>query len=409
MFHIVSLELKSRWYGYYREQQGAVEHIYTSPFVYRVTDDAETTYALDIPADHLADSRHYEAWAQPIPAHDGGAAVRAGGLRFQTFSSEKTINIPPCLIKPLSGTMLLSRVNYFQISCRGLPLFPEPIAADPGLVIKWPQENWREPQYEIFRWDSFPSILIFDTASYDVQDKLFKRLAFFVEKAGFRGRLAQDAEIAALHGWNAHDYRADDLARFFEMARIQNFPLLEQERALQKILLSAGILRCDSNGAISGGEGGLVSISRESRDYQRSLFMAHEGFHGLFFIDKDFRAFCQNRWVSLPGHAKVFIRSFFDFQRYDIHDETLMINEFMAHVLQQPSFGAAKYFGETLPRRLESSPWRVSALGEKDEATDSWPQLAKAFTQEAETFSAYVNRRWGLSAGRTWTLTVNRE
>jgi hypothetical protein len=81
-----------------------------------------------------------------------------------------------------------------------------------------------------------------------------------------------------------------------------------------------------------------------------------------------------------------------------------MINEFMAHILQQPAFRAGVYFGETLPRRLETSPRRAGVLGGKDQRTNTWPHLAAAFTREAEAFSAYVNRRWGLAAGRVRTV-----
>ena len=77
----------------------------------------------------------------------------------------------------------------------------------------------------------------------------------------------------------------------------------------------------------------------------------------------------------------------------------------MAHLLQQPPSQAGRYFGQTLPSRLESS-WRRSVLGEKDEASSSWPALAAVFSAEAEAFSAYVNRRWGLAAGRVYLLRL---
>jgi hypothetical protein len=247
-------------------------------------------------------------------------------------------------------------------------------------------------------------LLIFDTADYAVQNRLFKRLAFFVEKAGFRGRLAHDAAIAELHGWNAHDYRAEDLARFFQAARELNFPLLAEERELERILLRAGIIK-EVNSAIQAGEGGIISISRESPDYLRYRFMAHEGFHGLFFIDEDFRAFTRGRWQQLPSEAKRFLVSFCGFQQYDAADEYLLVNELMAHILQQSVSGASRYFGQTLPAQLEDS-WRKAHLPAKDEVSNSWPTLATAFTREAEAFSAYVNNRWGLAAGRVHLITV---
>jgi len=275
---------------------------------------------------------------------------------------------------------------------------------DPGMILAWPQEHWRDHRYEVFRWDRFPSLLIFDTADYAVQDRMFKRLAFFVEKAGFRGRLAPDEEIAEQHGWNAHDYRAKDLARFFQAAREVNFPLLAEERELERVLLTAGIIQ-ETGAGIQEGEGGIISISRESETYLRSLFMAHEGYHGLFFIDEDFRAFSRRRWEQLPAQTKRFIVSYFNFQHYATTDEYLLLNEFMAHVLQQPVSQAARYFGQTLPSRIEDG-WRKADLPEKDKASDSWPVLAKALTREAEAFSAYVNSRWGLAAGRVHLVTV---
>jgi hypothetical protein len=259
---------------------------------------------------------------------------------------------------------------------------------------------------EIFRWEGFPRVLIFDMADYAVQNRFLKRLAFFVEKAGFRGRLAGDEEIAPLHGWNAHDYRASSLADFFEAARKSNFPLLKEEKELESILLNTGILLKNSNGTIEAGEGAIVSISRESEGYLRTLFMVHEGFHGLYFIDSDFRDYSRRRWEALPQVPKRFILSYFEYQAYDSKDTDLIINEFMAHILQQPVSQAAGYFGETLAGRIDESAWRRSVLPPKDEAAGTWPELARAFTAEAQAFSSYVNRRFGLSAGRVRKVSM---
>jgi hypothetical protein len=91
-----------------------------------------------------------------------------------------------------------------------------------------------------------------------------------------------------------------------------------------------------------------------------------------------------------------------------MNDPYLVVNEFMAHILQQPSSMSAKYFGETLAGRISEHEWRHAVLPPKDEAAGNWPELAKAFSAEAAAFSAYVNSRWGLSAGRTWRVRVSR-
>ena len=158
------------------------------------------------------------------------------------------------------------------------------------------------------------------------------------------------------------------------------------------------------------GRGAIISLSRESDKTDRGLrprFMAHEGFHGLFFIDEDFRNFSRQRWEVFPAPAKKFLLAFFDFQAYDINDTGLVINEFMAHVLQLPVSQAAWYFGDYQPNRMiAASPRRASALPEKEEVSPEgrrfWPYLAEAFTAEGEAFSRYVNQRWGLAAGRVW-------
>jgi hypothetical protein len=133
--------------------------------------------------------------------------------------------------------------------------------------------------------------------------------------------------------------------------------------------------------------------------------MAHEGFHGIFFIDADFREFTRRRWQQFPAAAKRFIVSYFGYQQYDTADEYLLVNEFMGHVLQQPVSQAARYFGTTLPSRLENS-WRKQDLPPKDEATGSWPVLAEVFTREAQAFSDYAANRWGLAAGRVSLIRI---
>jgi hypothetical protein len=289
--------------------------------------------------------------------------------------------------------------------------FPrEPVPADPGLILSYPRKNWRSPGYEVFRWPEFPEILILDTADYSVQERLFKRLAFFVEKRDYRGRLVPDRELEGLHGWNAHDYRAEDLARFFEAARLENFPLLDEERGLYTLLLENGILRRMPDGEIVPGTGAVLSISRESSDYLRNRFMIHECFHGLFFIDEDFRNFSADRWENFSPEAKRFFTSYLDSMRYDLAVSYLVINEFMAYCLQQSVSQAPHYFGEYLAGQIAGNPLRRAVLPQEEQMTAGgdryWPTLARAFAREAGAFSDYASYRWGFSAGAVYSVRV---
>jgi hypothetical protein len=192
---------------------------------------------------------------------------------------------------------------------------------------------------------------------------------------------------------------------FFEAAESIRFPLLKEEQELKNILLANGILRFENN-RIMAGIGAIISLSKQSSDTLRQQFMAHEGFHGIFFIDQNLRDFSSRRFEALSPTARKFILSFFDYQHYDIADQYLVVNEFMAHVLQQSAPKAAWYFGGTLAGRLEAIPWRRSVLPHKDEASATWPEIASAFQTEADAFSAYVKARWGFVAGRSWRVKV---
>jgi hypothetical protein len=346
--------------------------------------------------------------------------VTAGKSRF-TFSrgggEGGEVLLLPGNLGPEPYPLTVSGETLGAVSIGPGPFRPfpaEPIPGDPGLILAYDQNFWRDRRYEVFRWTTFPEILIFDTLDYAFQDRLLKRLAFFVEKAGFRGRLAPDGEIADIHGWNAHDYRAEDLARFFEAARKTSFPLLNEERELEDLLLKTGILRradsgnSDTVGEIIPGTGAIIAISRESPDYLRYQFMTHEGYHGIFFLDEEFREFSRGRWNGFDGTAKRFIRSYFESRGYDISDSYLLVNEFMAHIMQQPSYQAGRYFGENLARQLDES-WRRNALPQAELVEDqkTWPDISRPFRAEAEAFSNYTRRRWGLEAGRIRLVTVS--
>jgi hypothetical protein len=164
-------------------------------------------------------------------------------------------------IEPLGGCgVWLERLDVARLpSCAaggpaGKVSPTRPLPADPGGVLLYDTAAWRNSEYELFSWNRFPEILIMDTASYEVQSRFFKRLAFFVEKRGYRGRLVTNREFAGLHGFNAHDYRAEDLAVFYQTARERLFTLNPEEELLKEILLDNGVIRDD--GIFTPGKGG---------------------------------------------------------------------------------------------------------------------------------------------------------
>lgn len=221
-----------------------------------------------------------------------------------------------------------------------------PIKTDPGLILQYPKENWRVRDYEIFEWDRNPGILFFDIRNYDIQDNFFRRLAYFVEKAGYKGRILSDAELKGKHGYNAHDYSPESLAAFFNKVDEINFKLNKEEETLRKILLQNGLI-IDKDGVILPGKGGLVSISQESADYLRKQLLAHEGWHTIYFADAEFRNFVAAVYYMMDDKTRDFLIDYFKSQSslgYDVTDDYLMKNEFMAYLMQQGINSVANYF-----------------------------------------------------------------
>lgn len=297
-----------------------------------------------------------------------------------------------------NSEMLESFVCYFEEKTNDF----KPILVDPYLIIDWDEKTWRNPNFEVYAWEQFPNILIFDTLNYAVQDDLLKRMAFFTEKEGFRGRLAADEEIKDLHGFNAHDYRAETLAAFFDLAEKENFPLNQMEKDLRSLLEDAKIIIKTENG-YEKGEGAIISISKESPRYLRAQFIAHEGVHGIYFLDEEFRNLVDVIYDIIDTKSLQFLQGFFASQPslgYDPNDTYLMRNELMAYLLQQSVAAIPGYFAETLA-------WRGTV-------NNAIPELAKyvrdtkaqGFVDAANVLEGFLFSKYGLAAGRVSLTSV---
>ena len=274
------------------------------------------------------------------------------------------------------------------------------VRTDPGLILNYNQKNWRVKEYEVFEWDRYPGILLFDILDYDIQNDFFRRLAYFVEKRGYKGKLWSDEVLADKHGYNAHDYSADSLAAFFNKATEENFPLNEAEQTLKKILIVNGLLIQDGD-YVKAGEGGIVSISRESDAALRAKLLAHEAWHTLFFRDEDFRNFVAAVYYTFDPDSRQFLLDFFESQTglgYDIEDEYLMHNEFMAYILQQRLKDVPEYF---VGRTNLWSVWSFTpVLSQYIRDTN-----AKGFEDAAIILNDYILDVYGLSGGNVALIT----
>ncbi len=236
-----------------------------------------------------------------------------------------------------------------------------PIPADPGLVLRYNSGAWRNTDFEFFSWTRFPGVLVFDTRSYAVQDDLFKRLAFFVEKPGYAGTIPNPAELSGKHGWNAHDYKAEDLARFFDVAEKNGIPLTPGETDLLRIILAEGMLQKTASG-YAGEDGAVLSVSRESGDDLRRLLLAHECSHGVFFSLSEFRDECAKAWSALSDVERRTWLLFLESNTYDVSNDYLVINEFQSYLFQQPREKVADYQALILGRLKAKFPGQSALL-----------------------------------------------
>ena len=270
-----------------------------------------------------------------------------------------------------------------------------PITADPGIILHWPQTQWRQSSYELFAWEQFPSVLIFDFADYSVQDAYFKRLSFFAEKKGFTGKLLFDEDIASLHGFNANDYRAETLAAFFQKAEAEHFPLSKSELHLRKILFHNGIIVRTETG-IEAGNGAIVSISRQSSPDLRYRFITHECLHGIYFTEESFRDIVSTVFRQTDPRAVLFLRRYFEIYptlQYNTDDDYLLQNEFMAYLLQQGRSSLQQYY-------TRISWFRTIYRAEPALCKYIRNTNAKAFMQAAAQMSSFLYTTWGIKGGR---------
>lgn len=271
-----------------------------------------------------------------------------------------------------------------------------PIPADPGLILSWNKDSWRRRDYELFSWEQFPSVLFFDFADYKTQNLFLTRLAYFVEKAGYKGTLVDDDFVLNKHGYNAHDYKADDLARFFSLVERTGFKITSQEKMLRDILFANGIILRNEEGGIAPGKGAIISVSRESPDYLRYTLMAHESWHGIYFTDEDFRNTVYVSYSLFDPKSMDFLKTYWSTQptlAYDRADEYLMRNEFMAYIMQQQVSQIKQYW-------VTHAKWNSVQKAEKELADYIIATDAQAFEDAAMFLASYAFDRWGLYAGR---------
>jgi hypothetical protein len=240
--------------------------------------------------------------------------------------------------------------------------------------------------------DRLSPVLVIDLADFPEQDRMFSRLAFFLEKRGYRGRLLSDEELAGKHGWNAHDYGPEGLASFFAKAAASRFPLDAEELLLRGLALREGLIAQEGETFIPG-SGAILSISGSSSKYERILLLAHESYHGIYFCSEEYRNLCAKTWAAAPASERRFMARLLEYLGYDGSDHGLLVNEFQAYLLQQPRSMAAAYFE------------RVGKLIANEEGIPGAADVLPSLLKDERTLEAFLTARYGIAAGGAYRKT----
>ena len=307
------------------------------------------------------------------------------------------------LIPSLAFTLLVASGVFAQITGSNLvasesfaPLpaieaVPAPVSAGLAAIVADRDGPLDADTFTLYRWDRFPTILIFDMADFEVQNRMFSRLAFYLEKNGYRGRLLSDAQLEGKHGWNAHDYGAEGLAAFFSAAARASFLLDPEELLLEDIAIREGILVRQGE-SIAAGEGGVLSICRNSSYYERRLLLAHESYHGIFFASAEYSRYCFEVWSEASPEERRFMRTLLWALSYDSSDRYLAVNEFQAYLLQQPSSMAAAYFK------------RVAAILRDPKEAPPVELVVPQLLGSERKLESFLKANYGIAAGGAYTM-----
>jgi hypothetical protein len=238
-----------------------------------------------------------------------------------------------------------------------------PAASAPEIALASVAELLRAPKapnWRVRRVRDNPSILVIEFPGLDEQGLAMNRLAAMYEKRdGNRDRVLSDAQMGQLlrasgdsvaSFFQGHDYTGEMLARFFLLAARQQVPLSRLEEKFRTLLVDAGVVRRDGEGAFEAiGTQAVISFTATQDDdpateadetvdaRRRESVLLHELSHGEFFTNADYRAHCWEFWRHrLSARERNLFKQHLGRLDYNPDDEELMVNETQARLMHTP-------------------------------------------------------------------------
>ena len=293
-----------------------------------------------------------------------------------------------------TGLDMMGSVEMKEIALDGkAPMTPLP--ADFKQILENNSNQWRYSDWEVYSWESFPGILIIDFQNFNIQSHMLKRLSYFVEKRGYTGKIHSFTRLSGKTDWNAHNYKAKDLAAFFTEAVRSGAVLTSAESYLRELLLANGIIEKSGEGYSGGEDKGIVSVSQESTPHVRALLLTHEGYHGLFYAAPGLKELVYDLWDKLIPEAQEmwvdYLKSA-DVWNYDYKNGYLLRNEMLGYMMQQKDF--AEYFDNMMfPRLLKRIPDKAEHYQQNRDVA------RQAFLDTAAKIGDFLLKEYNLSPG----------
>jgi hypothetical protein len=197
-------------------------------------------------------------------------------------------------------------------------------------------------------------VFVADFPTLAAQAAALNRVAALIEKAHApRDRVLTEAEFGRLIAergqpaeqyYLGHNYRGEDLSRFFALLTRQGLARRPEEARVEAWL-------AEMRRQVPDGEVALITIPRADGTVDmaaREAILRHEIAHGFYFVDPLFAGYVRRTWSErFPPAVREAFRRFLADEGYDTRNEDLVINESMAYLLftPDPRFFAPRMVG----------------------------------------------------------------
>jgi hypothetical protein len=256
----------------------------------------------------------------------------------------------PAIAQESSPWELLSLASVYEsnTACLSTAMLAKPATHEATLA-----ENSLDT--ELFQFIPNPLIYILDFSTLMHQAITLNRLGYFIEhKDAPRDRVLSDNEIEALIGYQldyefniwGFDFRASDIARFYNFAESQRITLNSEEHKLLELVLQNSIIAKHDEGYVpTNPERALLSVPEDIEFYladfspsrlfpeERASVLSHELSHGEYFTNPEYKAYCAEFWnTALTFEERAEFTRWLGEMSYDTSNLDLIINETQAYI-----------------------------------------------------------------------------